>query len=236
MRPALVPQPRKITPNRLVVDEVVSFEGVSEDLLADGPGFPLRFLVEARTQPCCTIALHDERAHLGRIVVVMRIEAAELRFDEGLGQRLEALGCPVPHKFVVVVCERRFEVAFVGPADQRVYAVGGDYQVVSRELFDRPDDSSKPKVCADGPGTLGQLRDEIQSSDCGESYAIKHDAFATMDQRDVTPRLHPSRDGLGGFRIVGTKEIERLVGKDDTESPCGALGILLKMSTWSSGC
>jgi hypothetical protein len=72
------------------------------------------------------------------------------------------------------------------------------------------------------------LRDEIQSSNCGESDAIKHDAFTTMDQRDVTPRLHPSRDGLGGFGIVGTKEIERLVRKDDTESPCGALGILLK--------
>src|SRR5260370_40801665 len=84
VRPALGPYPRKVSPDRLVVYELVSFEGVGEDCLANSSGLFFCFFRKARAQPRCTIALHDERAHCGRVAVVMCVEAAELRFDKGL--------------------------------------------------------------------------------------------------------------------------------------------------------
>jgi hypothetical protein len=40
--------------------------------------------------------------------------------------------------------------------------------------------------------------------------------------------LHAGRNGFSGFRIIGAKEIERLVGEDDAKSPGGTFRVLLE--------
>ncbi len=68
----------------------MSLQRGGEHLLADRAAFILAGRVEARTPPGHRIALDDERAHAGRVAVVVRVEGAERVRHEGLRQRIEA--------------------------------------------------------------------------------------------------------------------------------------------------
>src|SRR5215211_4226991 len=77
-------------------------------------------LGKAGLEPGRTVALDDEGAHRRGIAIVVRVEGAEPRRDEGLRQGLEALGRAVPDELVVEKGERRLEVALEGAAQERV--------------------------------------------------------------------------------------------------------------------
>src|SRR5215216_7209145 len=102
-RPALVPEPWEIAPDRLVGNETVALQGIGENAFADGARLVRRPLREAIAFPRRTIAFDDKRAHPGRVPVVMGIEMALVRTHEGLRQRFEALGGSKPGELVVEV-------------------------------------------------------------------------------------------------------------------------------------
>ena len=70
--------------------------------------------------------------------------------------------------------------------------------------------------------------EQFEPADRGEADAVDSDALAAQMQRDVLPALHPRRDGVDRFRIVGAQEFQRLLGEHHAEAPGGAGGILLK--------
>ena len=111
-RPALVPDPRKIAPHRFVRNQPVAVQRGGKHLLADRLRLLDGLVGKAVALPGRQIALDQEGAHVGRVAVVMRVEGAEVGFDKGLRQRLEALCGAVPGELVGRIGQRGAEIAF----------------------------------------------------------------------------------------------------------------------------
>ena len=159
---------------------------------------------------------------------MMRVERAEVGFDEGLRQRLEALGRAVPGEFIGRPGHRRAEFVLEAAAHQRVQAVGRDDQVVPGKLIHRLDRRVVSRRDADRANPLLQDREQIKPADRGEADAVDRDILAAQIERDVLPAFHPRRDRVDGVGVVGTQEFQRLLGEHHAKTPGGSGGILFE--------
>src|SRR6185295_9548054 len=105
---------------RSVRDQGMAVESGGEDLFADRLGLLDALVGKAIGLPGLTIAFDQERAHLGRIAIVVRVEAAEVGLDKSLRQGLETPGRAVPGELVAGVGQRAAEIALETAAYQRV--------------------------------------------------------------------------------------------------------------------
>ncbi len=69
---------------------------------------------------------------------------------------------------------------------------------------------------------------ELEPADRGEADAVDLDALSPQIERDVLPALHPRRDGIDGFGIVGAQEFQRLFGEHHAKPPGRAFGVLFE--------
>ena len=227
-RPVLVPDPGKIAPHRFVRHQRVPAQRVREHGFANGLGLLDRLVGKAIALPGGAIAFDQERAHVGRVSVVMRVESAEIGLDKGLRQRLEPFRRAVPREFVGGVRHRGAEIALERAAHQRVEAIRRDDQIIARQLIHRRDQRVVARRDTDGADALLQNAEQIEPADRGKPDAVDLDALAAQIERDVVPALHPRRDGVDRFRIVGAQKFERLLGEHHAKPPRGAGGILLE--------
>ena len=117
---------------------------------------------------------------------MVRVEGAELGFDEGLRQRLEALGRAVPGELVGRIGQRGAEVALEAAAHQRVQAVGRDDQVVARELIQRLDRGVVTRRRRRPRRTRAcRSLQQFKPADRGEADAVDLDTLAAQIERDV---------------------------------------------------
>src|SRR5438270_5907865 len=155
-RPVLVPDPWKIAPDRFVRDQLVANKRASEHALANRFGLVEGFLGKAIALPCSRVALDQERAHLRRISIMVRIKRAEFGLYEGLRQRFETLGRSVPGELVGGVRQGGAEVALEAAAQERVQSIGGNDQIVALQLLKRGDRRLISRRDADRGGALLQ--------------------------------------------------------------------------------
>src|SRR5205823_7099590 len=104
----------------------------AEHALEVGDRFLLAHAGEAGALPRAGIAFGDERAHVGRMAVMMRVEAAVLVSHESLRQRLITSARTVPGELVRAMRDARAEVG--GAAHEGIGAIGPDDEVVALEL------------------------------------------------------------------------------------------------------
>jgi len=74
---------------------------------------------------------------------------------------------------------------------------------------------------------LAQQPQEMQPPDRREADAVDHDWRAAVDHRQVGPGLHLRRDEVVRRRIIRPQELERPVGKDQSEAEYRIRGVLL---------
>ena len=228
VRPALVPDPGKIAPDRFVRHQRDGRRACGKHLLADRLRLLDGLVAETVALPGRRVAFDQERAHVRRIAIVMRVEGAEIGRDKRLRQRLERLCGAVPGELVGRMRDRRAELAFEAAAHQRVQPVGRDDQVVAGELIHRLDHGVEPRRDADGADALLQDGQQREPADRGEADAVDLDALAAQIERDVVPALHPGRDRIDRLGIVGAQEFQRLLGEHHAKAPGGAGGVLLE--------
>ena len=173
------------------------------------------------------VHLDDEGAQLRRVAVVMGVELPALGFDEGLRQRVEALGGAEPGEAVAEMAHAGAEAVGQAAPHQRVDAVGRDHQVEAVELgetlhrapIDRRDaDRARPRL---------QQPQQMQPADGGKADAVDDDALALEVERHVAPGFHVRHDRRIGLLVVLAEEFERAVGEHHAEAEGGVRRVLL---------
>ena len=206
----------------------MAVERIGKDLFADRLRLLDGLVLEAVGLPGRGVAFDQERAHVGRIAVMMRVERSEIGLHEGLRQRGKTLAGAVPGELVGRMRDRGAEFLLETAAHQRVQPVGGDDQVVAPEFVERLDDGVVSRRDAGGADALLQDRQQFEPADRGEADAVDLDALAAQIERDVLPAFHPRRDRIDRLGIVGAQEFQRLFGEHDAKAPGRALGVLFE--------
>jgi hypothetical protein len=158
----------------------------------------------------------------------MGVERSEIGLHESLRQRGKAFAGAIPCELVGRVRNRGAEFLLKAAAHQRVQPVGGNDQVISPEFVERLDRGVIPRRDACCAHALLQDGQQLEPADRGEADAVDLDALAMQIERDVLPALHPGRDGVDGFRVVGAQKFQRLFGEHHAEPPGRAFGVLLE--------
>ena len=158
---------------------------------------------------------------------MMRVERAELGLDEGLRQRLEALGRAEPGEAVGQIVDAGAEVLRRAAPHQRVHAVGADHEIEAVELVEAFDRAPVDQRDADRARALLQQLQQLEPADRGKADAVDDDALAAQHERDVAPRFHVRDDGRVGLLVVVAQEFERAVGEHHAEAEGGVGRVLL---------
>src|SRR5258708_32353511 len=106
--------------------------------------------------------------------MMMRIEDAVGRFDEGVAERIEALLRAIPGETVGAEFDARAEIRFLAPAHNRIGAVCPDDQVGLAEIIDEGD--TAPIKRFDSDGARARLKDLEQAQAANSSITHAVDA------------------------------------------------------------
>src|SRR5205823_11470473 len=131
-RPAVIANIWKVAPDRAVRDQPPAGEWRAEHALEVGDRFLLAHADEAGALPRVRVALGDERAHVGRVPVMMSVEGAVLISHESLRQHLVAPARTVPGELARAMRDARAEVG--GASHVGIGAVGVDDEVIGPDL------------------------------------------------------------------------------------------------------
>src|SRR6185295_12341496 len=94
--PLLGPQQRKVAPDRTIRHKRVAAEVGSKYAFTVNPALFIAHPVETAAVPRDRVAFHDERAHVGRVAVVVCYEVAVLVMTERESEALERFRRSVP--------------------------------------------------------------------------------------------------------------------------------------------
>src|SRR6185503_8980477 len=174
------------------------------------------------------IDLNDKCAQLRRVPVVMRVKNSKLGLDECLRQCVETLGGAEPGEAVGQQANGRPEFTGMTAPNQRIDPGSADKEVDLSQIIEILNCAAINRLHTDRGGPRLQQLQQLQPANGRKANTIDHHALAAMHERNVVPRFHVRRDDRMGVRIVFVQEVERPIGKYDTEAEGGIGSILLE--------
>src|SRR5262245_20282428 len=217
----------KVAPDRVIRYERVALQCFCEYLFAECSCFRSTQLRETRSRKRFLIDFDNERAELGRIPVVVRVEKSQVIPDKSLGERLKAPGCSEPGKMICQKFCAGAKLFLMGPPYDRVNAIGANDEIRSGETIDFVNDAPKNRFDANRAGTGLQYLQQTEPTDGGKPNAIDSDTFSAVHESDIRPRFHVGSDRRIGGLVVLAQKFQCAVGEHDAKAERGIGAILL---------
>ncbi len=164
-RPMFVVNDGKLPPDRIVRYQRVTIQRLRKHALAQGPRFFFIHLRKARARESSLIDLHDERAEIRRIAVMMRVEETGVSFDECLSERLKTLVGAEPGEAITKKTHAGAEPLVVASAHKRVDAIGTDDEIGIAQLAEVFHHAMVDRLDADRPRPRLQQLQQLKTAD-----------------------------------------------------------------------